>query len=196
MEELFKNSLMGELEKLGFDTKGNQTSSNVSSFDIIDETGVLDGVNPLAISVNEEDIKNSPFVNKALENNTAQNPINEDIKENEPAKEGLENFNDEAAQKRLNDLDLNILQDNALKKAGDEFSGGNILGRILYKYFPNIYKGYLMKKALNKLNAINKTAVELISKKIPYGESEERYDALTGYLSSANTIHAKLMKKI
>ena len=37
-----------------------------------------------------------------------------------------------------------------------------------------------MKKALNKLKMINQTASALILKKIPYGESEERYDALSG----------------
>ncbi len=88
------------------------------------------------------------------------------------------------------------MQDSAFKKAGDDFSASNILGKILYKYFPNIYKGYLMKKALNKLKMINQTASALILKKIPYGESEERYDALSDYISNANTIHAKLMKRI
>ena len=53
-----------------------------------------------------------------------------------------------------------------------------------------------MKKALNKLKMINQTASALILKKIPYGESEERYDALSDYISNANTIHAKLMKRI
>lgn len=190
MEELFKNSLMGELTKFGFEAKGNadngQTAFRVSSL----SDAILEGVNPLSISVNEEDIKNSPFVEK----NEATFGVENSIKKN--VKEVVENFNDEAAQKRLNDLDLNILQDSAFKKAGDDFSASNILGKILYKYFPNIYKGYLMKKALNKLKVINQTTAELISKKIPYGESEERYDELTGYISNANTIHAKLMKRI
>lgn len=186
MEDLFKNSLMGELVKLGFDGKNVQNHPEVSSL----SDNILEGVNPLSISVNEEDIKNSPFAQK----NEATFGVENFIKKN--VKEAVENFNDEAAQKRLNDLDLNILQDSAFKKAGDDFSASNILGKILYKYFPNIYKGYLMKKALNKLKMINQTASALILKKIPYGESEERYDALSDYISNANTIHAKLMKRI
>lgn len=70
------------------------------------------------------------------------------------------------------------------------------LGAFLYRFFPKIYKGILMKRALKKLNGLNQTAKELMNKKIPYGESDQRYDALIEYLSSANTIHAKLIKKI
>ncbi len=88
------------------------------------------------------------------------------------------------------------MQDSAVKKAQDEFSGSNVFGKILYKYFPNIYKGFLLKRSLNKLKTINQAAVELISKKIPYGESEERYNALINHITSANTIHARLVKKI
>lgn len=180
MEELFKNSLLGQLSELGFDVENSSNSVSVA------QDNVLDGPNPLSIGIHSN-IENSPF---AMNNKNVDNPIKEKVEQTG------EIFNDEVAQKRLNDLDLNILQDNALKKAGDEFSGNNILGKILYKYFPKIYKGFLIKKALNKLNALNQTAVELVSKKIPYGESEERYDELTGYISNANTIHAKLMKKI
>ncbi len=180
MEELFKNSLLGQLSEMGFDV---ENSSNMAS---VVQNDILDGPNPLSISIHG-DIENSPFAEK---NKNVDNPIKEKVEQTG------EIFNDEAAQKRLNDLDLNILQDDALKKAGDKFSGNNVLGKILYKYFPKIYKGFLIKKALNKLNALNQTAAELVSKKIPYGESEERYDELTGYISNANTIHAKLMKKI
>jgi hypothetical protein len=60
MEDLFKNSLMGELVKLGFDGKNVQNQPEVSSL----SDNVLEGVNPLSISVNEEDIKNSPFAQK------------------------------------------------------------------------------------------------------------------------------------
>ncbi len=172
MEELFKNSLLGQLSELGLNTSG---AVKVSDEPVVD---ILKGPNPLSISVNEEDIKNSPF---------ADNPI----------KEEAENTADEdIVKKRLNDLDLDILQDSAVKKAQDEFSGSNVFGKILYKYFPNIYKGFLLKRSLNKLKTINQAAVELISKKIPYGESEERYNALINHITSANTIHARLVKKI
>lgn len=164
MEELFKNSLLGQLKELGLNPN------------------IEEEPNPLAIHVNGS-IENSPF---------ADNPIKKDSSNAEVE----EPYNDEAAQKRLNDLDLNILQDSAIKKTQSEFSGANILGKLLYKYFPEIYKGYLLKRALKKLKSINQTAVDLISKKTPYGESDARYNALIEYLSNSNTIHAKLAKKI
>ncbi len=186
MEELFKNSLMGQLNKLGLNTDGVKNNSVVP--DEV-EDAVLSGPNPLLISVNEEDIKNSPFINSNMDN-----PLKETV--DETTEEKVKDSFNEVSKKRLNDLDLNILQDSAVKKAQDEFSGGSVFGKILYKYFPEIYKGFLIKKALNKLKSINQTAVELISKKIPYGESDERYNALINYISSSNTIQAKLMKKI
>ncbi len=171
MEELFKNSLLGQLNELGLNTSG---AGKVSDETVVD---ILKGPNPLSISVNEEDIKNSPF---------ADNPVKEEIKTE--AEEG--------AKKRLNDLDMDILQESAVKKAQDEFSGSNVFGKILYKYFPKIYKGFLLKRSLNKLKAINQTAAELISKKIPYGESEERYNTLINHITSANAIQARLVRKI
>ncbi len=172
MEELFKNSLLGQLTELGL-ASGAGTEV---------EPGVEEGPNPLAIKVNG-DIKDSPFFD---------NPIKESVKSSKRP----ENLDVEPSKKRLNDFDFDILQDSAIKKASDEFSGGNVFGKFLYKYFPKIYKSFLIKKALNKLNSLNKTTLELMSKKIPYGESDERYNALIEYLSSANTIHAKLLKKI
>lgn len=180
MEELFKNSLLGQLSKMGFDVENSSNTVSAVQNDILDEP------NPLSISIHG-DIENSPFAEK---NKNVDNPIKEKVEQTG------EIFNDEAAQKRLNDLDLNILQDDAIKKAGDKFSGNNFFGKILYRYFPKIYKGFLIKKALNKLKGLNQTAADLVLKKIPYGESEERYDALSDYISNANTIHAKLMKKI
>ena len=177
MEELFKNSLLGQLKELGFGTQGSP-AAEISVVPDINE-----GANPLAIKVNA-DIKDSPF---------ADNPIKKDETHTGSAVQRAEG---ETSKKRLNDFDFDILQDSAIKKAQDKFSGGNVFGKFLYKYFPKIYKGFLIKKALNKLNALNKSAKELVSKNIPYGESDERYDALIEYLSSANTIHAKLLKKI
>ena len=165
MDELFKNSLLGQLTELGLNPS------------------VQDEPNPLAIKING-DIKDSPF---------ADNPIK---KTGENTDKNNEAADDNVANRRLNDLDLNILQDSAIKKAGDKFSGSSAFGKFIYRYFPNLYKGYLIKKALCKLKTLNQTANELVSTKIPYGESDERYDALIENISSANTIHAKLIKKI
>lgn len=174
MEELFKNPLLGQKNEF-------IEGENNLYFDVPDD--IQNAPNPLAINLDGYDIKDSPF---------ADNPVIEDKKES-PLPENLE----KPAKRRLNDLDFNILQDSAIKKAGEEFSGNGVLGKFLYKYFPKIYKSFLMKKALNKLSNLNQTAKDLISTKtIPYGESDERYGALIEYLSSANTIHAKIMKKI
>ncbi len=188
MEELFKNSLLGQLQDLGL-AQGTQTGAMqgiISSIKTGTEENFTDGPNPLAIKVNG-DIKDSPFVDNPIKKEEASAPKANIQKEPEVSKD---------FKRRLNDFDFDILQDSAIKKASDEFSGGNVFGKFLYKYFPKIYKSFLIKKALNKLNSLNKTTLELMSKKIPYGESDERYNALIEYLSSANTIHAKLLKKI
>ncbi len=184
MEELFKNSLLGQLKELGFGTQGS-AGAEISVVPDIENTP-----NPLAIKVNG-DIKDSPFFD---------NPIKkEEIKPKEPvlnSSENIENDTLKNSRKRLNDFDFDILQDSAVKKAQDKFRGSNVFGKFLFKYFPGLYKGFLLKKALKKLNVLNKSAKELLSKNIPYGESDERYSALIEYLSSANTIQAKLLKKI
>ncbi len=166
MEDLFKNSLLGQLTEFGVKTN--------TGFDPL-----RNGVNPLAINLDGADINNSPFVDNPIKKEAVQNTVSK-----------------ATVQKRLNDFDFDILQSSALKKAGEEFQGSNILGRFLHKYFPRIHKRFLVQRALNKLNGLNDNVKELVSKKIPYGESKQRYDALIEYLSSANTIHAKLVKKI
>ena len=294
MENSFKNSLLGQLAEFGFNTDNKDNISNEP--------------NPLAISVNEADIKNSPFMNLDNKNPAAQNPINPmnsgETYDNTggsetynapspefPQSSKLQN-NDEAPkriiQKRLNDFDFNILQDSAFVNIEDselsddekiskvtnlikeidrklflikerdnsklkekllsdkemllgvlsrlnsnknqglaaintelkeaingstfallrsirqilpndrDFDGYvyKALHKFMHKYFPKLYKGFLVKQALNKLMALNQTAGELLTKRIPYGESSQRYDALIEYLSSANTIHAKLLKKM
>lgn len=184
MEDLFKNSLLGQLKELGF-TANAPLEAEISAASDMDDLP-----NPLAIKVNG-DIKDSPFVD---------NPIKKTQKISDVAMQNREENIDEDVskdfKKRLNDFDFDILQDSAIKKAQDKFSGSSVFGKFLYKYFPKIYKGFLIKKALNKLNALNITAKELVSKNIPYGESDERYNALIEYLSSANAIHTKLLKKI
>lgn len=169
MEELFKNSLLGQLTEFGIKTG--------TGFDPL-----KDGANPLAINLNGADINNSPFVD---------NPVKK-----EANKHAVDKAAETIVQKRLNDFDFDILQSSALKKAGEEFSGANAFGKFLHKYFPKIHKRFLMGKALSKLNGLNENVKELVSKKIPYGESNQRYEALIEYLSSANTIQAKLAKKI
>lgn len=68
--------------------------------------------------------------------------------------------------------------------------------KIIFKICPMLHRNFLVRKALNKLVMLNENAKELMLKKIPYGESESRYNDFTTYLSCANVIHAKLTKKI
>lgn len=67
---------------------------------------------------------------------------------------------------------------------------------IIFTIFPSLRKNFLVRKALNKLVKLNESVNNLCSKKIPYGESEGRYNDFIAYLSCANVIHAKLTKKI
>ena len=70
------------------------------------------------------------------------------------------------------------------------------LEKIILKFCPLLHKSLMVRHALNKLVMLNESAKELMTKKIPYGESETRYNDFTAYLSCANVIHAKLTKKI
>lgn len=67
---------------------------------------------------------------------------------------------------------------------------------IIFTIFPSLRKNFLVRKALSKLVKLNESVNNLCSKKIPYGESEGRYNDFIAYLSCANVIHAKLTKKI
>ncbi len=67
---------------------------------------------------------------------------------------------------------------------------------FIFKFCPILYKSFLVRHALNKLVMLNENTKELMQKKIPYGESEIRYNDFIAYLSCANVIHAKLTKKM
>ena len=53
-----------------------------------------------------------------------------------------------------------------------------------------------IKSSLDKLENINKSVDELMSMKIPYGESNYRYDILSKYISKANSIQSEISKVI
>lgn len=73
-----------------------------------------------------------------------------------------------------------------------EFIKKKILAKISKKfdYSQN------MKESLDTLFSINSNVDELITLKIPYGETASRYDKLTAYLNRANVIHSNISKNL
>lgn len=72
------------------------------------------------------------------------------------------------------------------------FMSEKVLPKISKKYD----SGRDIKIALNKLETLNKNVDELVTMQMPYGEADERYDMLTGYLNRANVIHYNISKTI
>jgi len=186
MDKYSKNSLLGQLKESGIITSSEDESSQQGFLPF----GILTGA-----------MEQSPFV--PIENPIQKDDVIEPVREN--------------TKKRLNELDGNFFNqteylngDNVefLEEENEKKSIENInskinfrekvkeLEKIIFKICPKLHKNYLVRKALKRLIMLNENAKELMSKKIPYGESESRYSDFTAYLSSANLIHAKLTKKI
>lgn len=72
------------------------------------------------------------------------------------------------------------------------FMSTKVLPKISKKY----NSGQTIKKALNKLETLNKNVDEIVTTQAPYGEADERYDKLSEYLNSANVIHYNISKTI
>lgn len=68
--------------------------------------------------------------------------------------------------------------------------------RVLPKISKTFKSGKTIKNALNKLETINRNVDEIVTTQAPYGEAEERYEMLSDYLNSANTIHYNISKTI
>ncbi len=120
----------------------------------------------------DEDFSNSPFVEK---------------KEKEEKKQ---------PKKRINRFDLelitNPLEDN--KKEG--FDKLNNLEKIIFNFFPKLYKAKLAKEAILRLKELNIDTKVLFDKTIPYGESEIRYKDLIKFLKYASEIQSDIEKKV
>ena len=78
----------------------------------------------------------------------------------------------------------------------------DIIKSIILKIFGNFAKkipGKLsyfseIRDSINHLENINKSVDELVSMKIPYGESQEKYTQLSKYIVQANNIQTKISK--
>ena len=69
---------------------------------------------------------------------------------------------------------------------------------ISKKIFSKISKKFnynqIMREALGNLENINTSVDELITLKVPYGETVNRYEKLTAYLNKANVIHSQITR--
>ena len=72
------------------------------------------------------------------------------------------------------------------------FMSSKVLPKISKKY----NSGLEIKTALSKLETLNKNVDELVTMQMPYGEADERYDMLSGYLNRANVIHFNISKTV
>ena len=66
--------------------------------------------------------------------------------------------------------------------------------KFLSKISKKFNSGEAIKKALTKLETLNRNVDELVTMQTPYGEADERYDRLSNYLNSANIIHFQISK--
>lgn len=71
-----------------------------------------------------------------------------------------------------------------------------IVKQILVKISKKFNCNQFMKEALSSLSGINLSVDELVNLKIPYGETDSRYEKLTAYLNKANVIHSQISKNV
>lgn len=71
-----------------------------------------------------------------------------------------------------------------------------IENKILPKFSQRFNSGLKLKQALGKLENINRNVDELVSLNTPYGETEEKYERLTNYLSKASSIQYNVSKSL
>jgi len=69
----------------------------------------------------------------------------------------------------------------------------NVIISKLPKSFSSIIE---LKRALNKLENINRSVDELMTLNIPYGENIDKYEQLSKYIIKANSIQAEISKHV
>lgn len=186
-------------EKEQKETKIVQKRLNDLDLNIFQETGFID-INDDELSVNEK-IKKIKSLIKKIENKIFMLEDSDDemlldkLKNEKEAliealklleKDEIQNPISQNANATINKIENKIHIKEKLRK----------LEKFILKFCPLLHKSLMVRHALNKLVMLNESAKELMTKKIPYGESEIRYNDFTAYLSCANVIHAKLTKKM
>jgi hypothetical protein len=109
-----------------------------------------------------------------------KNPLNQQIELPEETAEEPERA------KGVVDVIFNVL-DNHMEKYPQDCE--------VAKKFKIMLKFFKFKETLNKLNRINKSVDELVGLKIPYGESEKRYQVLANRLMKANNLRTELQRE-
>lgn len=70
-----------------------------------------------------------------------------------------------------------------------------INGSVFEKPFKPVLNFFKVKETLGRLNKINKSVDELVSMQVPFGENEQRYQALAKHLTRANYLQNKIEKE-
>ncbi len=193
----FNTNVIEETEQK--ETKIIQKRLNDLDLNIFQETGFID-INDDELSVNEKIKKIKSLIKKIedkifmLEDSDDEMLLNKLKNEKEALiealklleKDEIQNPISQNANATINKIENKIHIKEKLRK----------LEKIILKFCPLLHKSLMVRHALNKLVMLNESAKELMTKKIPYGESEIRYNDFTAYLSCANVIHAKLTKKM
>lgn len=186
-------------EKEQKETKIVQKRLNDLDLNIFQETGFID-INDDELSVNEKIKKIKSLIKKIedkifmLEDSDDEMLLDKLKNEKEALiealklleKDEIQNPISQNANATINKIENKIHIKEKLRK----------LEKFILKFCPLLHKSLMVRHALNKLVMLNESAKELMTKKIPYGESEIRYNDFTAYLSCANVIHAKLTKKM
>lgn len=193
----FNTNIIEEKEQK--ETKIVQKRLNDLDLNIFQETGFID-INDDELSLNEKIKKIKSLIKKIenkifmLEDSDDEMLLNKLKNEKEALiealklleKDEIQNPISQNANATINKIENKIHIKEKLRK----------LEKIILKFCPLLHKSLMVRHALNKLIMLNESAKELMTKKIPYGESEIRYNDFTAYLSCANVIHAKLTKKM
>ena len=80
--------------------------------------------------------------------------------------------------------------ENELKQKAENFMKNSALARQ-FKPVMNFFK---VKETLNRLDKINKSVDELVNMQVPFGEGEQRYQALANHLTRATYLQNKIEK--
>lgn len=143
------------------------------------------------------------LANKLIQSGIIQNSENffEDFCNNSKKTEEVEKeqetivenpINESKSKKRINKYDLELI---GSINNSDEFLKKSLIEKLLFKFFPKLYKAFLVKNAMKKLFELNIDEKMLFNKTIPYGENEVRYRDLIKYLNYANELQVKLGNK-
>ena len=68
--------------------------------------------------------------------------------------------------------------------------------KVLPKFSKKVDSIMSMSESLETLKSINSNVDELITMKVPYGETVQNYEKLTAYLTRANKIHSQINKSM